>query len=45
VIHGFCGRDLGINPEAIEEGCHRLEQMGQETVVIIDALDRLKCLN
>jgi len=41
LIHGFCGRDLGINLEAIEEMPNRLEQIGQGTVVIYDALDRL----
>ncbi len=33
-IHGFCGRDLGIDLEAIEEVPNRLEQIGQCTVVI-----------
>ena len=28
LIHGFCGRDLGIDPEAIEEMSHRLKQIG-----------------
>ena len=41
LIHGFCGRDLGIDLEAIEEVPNRLEQIGQGTVVIYDALDRL----
>ena len=27
VIHGFCGRDLGIDLEAIEEMSNRLEQI------------------
>ncbi len=44
-IHGFCGRDLGIDLEAIEEMSNRLEQIGQGTVVIYDALDRLIRLN
>ena len=34
LIHGFCGRDLGIDLEAIEEMSNRLEQIGQCTVVI-----------
>jgi hypothetical protein len=34
LIHGFCGRDLGIDLEAIEEVPNRLEQIGQCTVVI-----------
>jgi hypothetical protein len=33
-IHGFCGRDLGIDLEAIEEVPNRFEQIGQCTVVI-----------
>ena len=41
LIHGFCGSDLGINLEAIEEASNRLEQIGQGIVVIDDALDRL----
>ena len=45
LIHGPCGRDLGINLEAIEEMSNRLEQIGQGTVVIYDALDRLIRLN
>jgi hypothetical protein len=45
LIHGFCGRDLGIDLEAIEEVTNRLEQTGQGTVVIYDALDRLIRLN
>jgi hypothetical protein len=45
LIHGFCGRDLGIDLEAIEEMSNRLEQIGQGTVVIYDALDRLIRLN
>jgi hypothetical protein len=28
LIHGFCGRDLGIDLEAIEEMTNRLEQIG-----------------
>jgi hypothetical protein len=28
LIHGFCGRNLGIDPEAIEEMSHRLKQIG-----------------
>ena len=28
LIHGFCGRDLGIDLEAIEEMSNRLEQIG-----------------
>jgi hypothetical protein len=42
LIHGFCGGDLGIDLEAIEEVPNRLEQIGQGTVVIYDALDRLQ---
>jgi hypothetical protein len=45
LIHGFCGRDLGIDIEALEEMSSRLEQIGQGTVVIYDALDRLVRLN
>jgi hypothetical protein len=45
LIHGFCGRDLGIDLEAIEEMSNRLEQIGQGTVVIYDTLDRLIRLN
>ena len=33
-IHGFCGSDLGIDLEAIEEVSNRLEKIGQGTVVI-----------
>jgi len=33
-IHGFCGRDLGIDLEAIEEVPNRFEQISQGTVVI-----------
>jgi hypothetical protein len=44
-IHGFCGRDLGVDLEAIEEMSNRLEQISQSTVVIYDALDRLIRLN
>ena len=29
LIHGICGRDLGIDLEAIEEMSNRLEQIGQ----------------
>ncbi len=28
LIHGFCGRNLGIDHEAIEETSNRLEQVG-----------------
>ena len=45
LIHGFCGRDLGIDVEAIEEMSNRLEQIGQCTVVIYDTLDCLLRLN
>jgi hypothetical protein len=41
----FCGRDLGIDPEAIEEVSNLLEQIGQGTVIIHDTLDRLVRLN
>ena len=41
LIHGFCGRDLGIDLEAIEVLPNQLEQIGQGTVVIYDALDDL----
>jgi len=34
LIHGFCGRDLGVDLEAIEEVSNRLEQISQDTVVI-----------
>ena len=34
LIHAFCGRDLGIDVEAIEEVANRLEQIGQGNVVI-----------
>src|ERR1700733_6663574 len=34
LIHGFCGMDLGIDLEAIEEVPNRLEQIGQCTVVV-----------
>ena len=33
LIHGFCGSDLGIYLEAIEEMSNGLEQIGQGTVV------------
>ena len=45
LIHDFCGRDLGIDSEAIKEMPNRLEQIGQGAVVIIDAVDRLIRLN
>ena len=45
LIHGFCGSDLGIDLEAIEEVSNGLEQIGQGTVVIYDTLDRLIRLN
>ena len=41
LIHGFRGRDLGIDLEAIEEVSNRLKQIGQGTVVIQDARDCL----
>ena len=41
LIHGYCGRDLGIDLETIEEVSNGLEQIGQGTVVIYDTLDRL----
>jgi hypothetical protein len=41
LIQGFCGRDLGIDFEAIEEVPDGLKQIGQGTVIIYDALDRL----
>ena len=41
LIHGFCGWDLGIDLEAIEEMSNRLKQIGQGTVVIRDTLDSL----
>ena len=41
----MCGRDLGIDIEAIEEVSKRFEQIGQGTVVVYDALDRLKRSN
>ena len=41
LIHGFCGRDLGVDLEAIEEMSNRLEQIGQGIEVIDNALDRL----
>jgi hypothetical protein len=47
LIHGFCGRDLGID-QAVKEVSNRLEQIGQSTVVIYEdynALDRLIRLN
>ncbi len=34
LIHGFRGRDLGIDFKAIEEMSNRLKQIGQCTVVI-----------
>src|SRR6267154_1363049 len=45
LIHGFCGRDLGVDLEAIEEMSDRLEQIGEGTVVIYDALHCLIRLN
>ena len=45
LIHGFCGRDLGIDLEAIEEVPNRFEQIGQGTVVIYDPVDILIRLN
>jgi len=42
--HSDCGRDLGINVEAMEEVFYRLEQIGQYIVAVNDALDRLMCL-
>ena len=45
LIHGFRGRDPGIDLKAIEEVSNRLEQIGQVAVVIYDALDRLMGLN
>jgi hypothetical protein len=45
LIHGISRRDLGIDLEAVEEVPNRLEQIGQGTVVICDALDRLIRLN
>ena len=34
VIHGFCRRDLGIDLDVIEDVPNRLEQIGQDTVII-----------
>ena len=34
LIHGFCGRDLGVDLEAIEEMSNQLKQVGQGDVVI-----------
>ena len=45
LIHGFCGSDLGIDIEAIEEVPNRLKQIGQGTVIICGALDRLRRLD
>ena len=45
LIHRFCGRDLGIDLEAIEEMSNRFEQIGQGIVVIDDALNGLIRLN
>jgi hypothetical protein len=41
LVHGFCGRNLGIYLEAIEEMSNGLEQICQGIVVIYDALDCL----
>jgi hypothetical protein len=45
LAHGFCGRDLDIDLEAIEEVSNWLVQVDQGTVVIYDALDHLIRLN
>jgi hypothetical protein len=45
LIHGFCGRYLGIDLEAIEKVPDRVEQITQGIVVICDAPDRLIRLN
>jgi hypothetical protein len=45
LIHGFCGRNLGIDLEANGEVSNRFKQIGQGTVVVYDALDSLIGLN
>ena len=45
ITRGFCGRDLGTDFEAIEEVPNCIEKIGQGTVVIRDAFDRLIRLN
>ena len=34
LFHGFCGRDIGVDLETIEEMSDGLEQIGQGAVVI-----------